>query len=93
VVQVDCHYGSSFAKTTNLDIIKQMIVAVCEEEKYLQSTMSAQQAADMFPLALTDNARKSSMLQVYPCFVHLCALKIMTHGTAQQNGLQIITEL
>jgi hypothetical protein len=51
-------FGLSYAKTIKLEIIKQMIVAVCEEEHYLRCTMSAQQAADMFPLALTDVSRK-----------------------------------
>jgi hypothetical protein len=51
-------YGLSYAKTIKLDIIKQIIIAVCDEEHYLQCTMSVQQAADMFPLALTDVARK-----------------------------------
>ncbi len=79
------------AMTIKLDIIKQIIVAVCDEEHYPRCTMSAQQAADMFPLALTDVARKVRHAAGMPFFVHLCAFKLMTHGTAPQNGLRIIT--
>jgi hypothetical protein len=61
-------HGLSYAKTIKLGIIKQMIVVVCDEEHYLQCTMSDQQAADMFPLTLTDVARNVKYAAGVPLF-------------------------
>jgi hypothetical protein len=51
-------YGLSYPKRVELDVLKQMIVAICDEQHFLRCTMSAQQAADMFPFALTDVAKR-----------------------------------
>jgi hypothetical protein len=50
-------YGLSYPKRVELDVLKQMIVAICDEQQFLRCTMSAQQAADMYPFALTDVAK------------------------------------
>jgi hypothetical protein len=62
------NYGLNYAKTMKLDIIKQIIVAVCDEEHYLRCIMSALEAADIFPLALTDVARKVRLAAGMPSF-------------------------
>jgi hypothetical protein len=52
-------YGFSYPKKRTGDVIAEMIVTVCEEEKLLTiSTLSAQQSATLYPISLNYLAKK-----------------------------------
>ncbi len=45
-------YGLSSAKTVASNVVKQMIIAVCEEHEYLDCRMTVQEAAAEYSVAL-----------------------------------------
>ena len=51
-------YGLSYTKSTANHVVRQMIIALCDEHGYLQSRLSAQEAADQYCLALNDATDK-----------------------------------
>ncbi len=51
-------YGLSYTKTTTTQVIRQMIVALCTEHDYLECSMSAEEAAQQYRVALNEAANK-----------------------------------
>ena len=51
-------YGLSYTKTTTTQVVRQMIIALCTEHDYLECSMSAEQAAKQYQIALNAAADK-----------------------------------
>ena len=50
--------GLNYTKTVTTQVIRQMIVALCTEHDYLECSMSAEEAATEYRLALNEAASK-----------------------------------
>jgi hypothetical protein len=50
--------GLNYTKTATLQLVRQMIVALCAEHDYLECSMSAEQAAKQYKIALNAAADK-----------------------------------
>ena len=51
-------YGLSYTKTTSTQVVRQMIIALCTEHDYLECSMSAEEAAMQYRIALNEAAEK-----------------------------------
>ena len=51
-------YGLSYTKTITTQVVRQMIVALCTEHDYLECSMSAEEAAKQYRIALNEAAEK-----------------------------------
>ena len=51
-------YGLSYTKTTSTQVVRQMIIALCTEHDYLECSMSAEEAAKQYRIALNEAAEK-----------------------------------
>jgi hypothetical protein len=47
-----------YTKTTTTQVIRQMIIALCDEHDYLECSMSAEEAAKQYRYALNEAANK-----------------------------------
>ncbi len=47
-------YGLSYSKSVANHVIKQMVIALCEEHEYLDSRMTVQEAAAEYSVALNN---------------------------------------
>jgi hypothetical protein len=51
-------YGMSYTKTTTTQVIRQKIIELCTEHDYLECSMSAEEAAKQYRVALNEAANK-----------------------------------
>ncbi len=51
-------YGLSYTKTITTQVIRQMIIALCTEHDYLECSMSAEEAAKEYRVALNEAANQ-----------------------------------
>ena len=51
-------HGLNYTKATTAQLVRQMIVALCTEHDYLECSMSAEEAAKQYKIALNEAAEK-----------------------------------
>jgi hypothetical protein len=51
-------YGLNYTKNTTAQVVRQMIIALCTEHDYLECSMSAEEAAKQYRIALNEAAEK-----------------------------------
>ncbi len=51
-------YGLIYTKTATNQVIRQMIIAMCNEHDYLECRMTAEEAAEQYKCALNDATNK-----------------------------------
>ena len=80
-------------RTVLLPLISQMMIAVCDELGCLQSTLSAKDAADNYPIAFADVCDNSlSAASKYIPVDNPSTLYIaLTMRAAPQSGLSVLT--
>ena len=50
--------GLNYTKTATTQLVRQMIIALCTEHDYLECSMSAEEAAKQYKIALNEAAEK-----------------------------------
>jgi hypothetical protein len=51
-------HGLNYTKTTTSQLVRQMIIALCTEHDYLECSMSVEEAATRYKIALNEAAEK-----------------------------------
>ena len=51
-------FGLNYTKAATAQLVRQMIVALCTEYEYLECSMSAEEAATRYKIALNEAAEK-----------------------------------
>ena len=50
-------YGLSYAKSIKLEVLKEMLIAVCDSLKILEIGMTSEEAAKAYPIGFADIAK------------------------------------
>ena len=51
-------YGLSYAKSIKLEVVKEMLIAVCDSLNILEDSMTSEEAAKVYPIGFADIAKK-----------------------------------
>ena len=50
-------YGLSYAKSIKLEVVKEMLIAVCDSLNILEDSMTSEEAAKAYPIGFADIAK------------------------------------